>query len=186
MRKVVPITEGVVMSDPQEPEEDEFRNPAKDKDGHASRVQFTCPGGLVGEAQAIIESRYFPSYRVMGDLVRHGFIRHLKYLKTICPVKRSKIRTVEMMMEICRQEEDASDFAEVFDRVGAIVSSHCAGGHTFEAIRFALEIKGQIEGGMPEGFWKDRYLREWDARFGKLVENQPGVGVEALEDWDED
>ena len=148
----------------------EFRVAASDTKGHSARNWFRCVPALARVVDQFVQSKKFP-YRTKGDLLRHALSRHIKWLETLAPVKSVTIE-VDALLDIMRDEEFASDFSSVFDKLGERVSSHMSGGSAGEARRLLLVTLKHIDN-MPEGHWKKKYQMEGESKYGHILKRAP-------------
>lgn len=150
----------------------DFRVPAADTQGHSERVWFRCQPGHAQAVSAIIQSQRWP-YRTKGDLLRHALSRHLKYLASAAdlPIKSLLLR-VDAIMDLLRDEEMNHEFMGVFETLGTRVACHLGNGGEGEARRLIAGIQRQVDS-MPDGYWRDKYARELQTRYGHLLEQAP-------------
>lgn len=146
----------------------QFRVPASDTKGHNARVWARCQPGHAQQLEHILQSKKFP-YRCKGDILRHALLRHLIWLESLEPM-RSVTGQVDAILEVLRDEEFASDFRSLFDKLGERISSHIGQGAEGEARRLILSAIHAIDQ-MPEGYWKEKYKSEVDSRWGYLIKN---------------
>jgi hypothetical protein len=144
----------------------QFRVPASDAKGHSLRFFFRAQPGHGKALESIIQSKKFP-YRTKGDMLRHAFVRHLRWLDSIEHVP-SVTAEVDAIMEVMRDDEFASDFAAVFEKVGQRISSHVGNGAMGEARRLLLTIMTHVRR-MPDGYWRDKYDSEIRERYGHIL-----------------
>ena len=152
----------------------QFRVPASDAKGHATRLWFRCQPGHAHQLEMIIQTRRFP-YRTKGDLLRHALVRHFHYLEAIAPIP-SVTAEVDAILEILRDEEFSSDFIFMFDKLGSQISKHIGEGSVGEARRLLLAVQNRIEG-MPDCYWKDKYKSELSTRYGHLISSAPTASL---------
>ena len=144
----------------------QFRVPASDAKGHSSRFFFRAQPGHGKQLESIVQSKKFP-YRTKGDVLRHAFVRHLRWIESIEPMP-SVTAEVDAIMEVMRVAEFHSDFSAVFEKVGEMISVHMGQGAIGEARRLLLTIMTHIKR-MPDGYWKDKYDRESKERYGHIL-----------------
>jgi hypothetical protein len=151
----------------------EFRIPATDTKGHNARHWFRCIPVMARQVEQIIQSKKFP-YRTKGDLLRHALHRHMGWLLSIEPVP-SVSGQVDAILEIMRDEEMNNDFSLVFDKMAERVSQHLSSGSHREATRLIITIKNCITN-MPDGFWKDKYKKHIEDRYGNIIRDKCKLG----------
>jgi hypothetical protein len=77
---------------------------------------------------------------------------------------------VDAILEIMRDEEMNADFMTVFDKLSERISGHLSSGSNGEALRLTMLVQNHIKA-MPEGYWRDRYEKTLEERFGHLVKS---------------
>lgn len=154
--------------DAQEPQEQWYIG-ARDAQGHSARLWFTAQPGHARDLNSIVASKKFP-YRTVGDVLRHALHRHLKWIQTQHRF-RSVMGQVEMLLEICREEDFGMDLRKSIEHIAGIINKHIAAGNQGQAIRFYLKAMGAVQG-MPDGFWQDKYKDELESRFGHLMKGK--------------
>lgn len=150
------------MFDPQK-----FRIPASDTKGHSRRCQFRTQPGHVNMAEAIVAGNKFP-FRTKGDLYRFALDMALKWLEQQRSVP-SVTKQVDAIMEVMRNEEFNSEMRHMIEKLSGQVADLIGNNSEGEARRLVLKIKRLI-GEMPEGYWRDRYVKEVGDRFGYLLD----------------
>lgn len=152
---------------------EEFIISSTDSKGHNEKFWFRAPGGLDRQIQIVMAAHKFP-YKTPSDLLRHALVRHLHWLTTLEPDICSVMGQVQVVIDICREEQYQQDFNEVFDAVGSTIQRYLSGGHTGEALRTVARCRDTFMD-MPEGFWRDQYMNELMKRFGYLLEGDGAV-----------
>lgn len=153
----------------REPQADDFRIPASDTKGHSVGVTFRVQPGHYQQIGAILGSKAFP-YRSIGDLVRHALTRHLRWLDAQGPVP-SVVKQVDAIMEVMRNDEFQADFHRLFDFSSKQVSHALTHNQPDRARALVRRAKSHIDD-MPDGYWKDEYLREFEEKYGYLLRSQ--------------
>lgn len=146
---------------------DQFRVPAKDTKGHSERVWCRLQPGHARQISTIVEQRVFP-YRQKADLIRHAIVRHLRWLESLAPIP-SVMSEVDLIMDIMREDEFATDFRRVLNTLGERIATHVAQGSEGEARRLLLKALKHVEN-MPDGYWRDRYKEEIIQKHGKFLD----------------
>lgn len=135
----------------------------------------------------IFGSRKFP-FRSKGDLMRWCIKTGVERLEEMEPSRGSVIAQVEAMMTVLRDEQLNHSFLTVFQTMNTTIGMHVAAGADGEARRVIALMRGQIMK-MDSGYWRDRYLRELDEKFGRLMTgegaNMAGF-VDTVDHADED
>ena len=157
----------------------EFVIPASDNQGHSNRFWFRGNPQMAREVELMVTGTDFP-YRTKGDLLRHAVHRHLKWLREQSRVT-SVSQQVDLMINLMRDEELHADFLTVFEMLSTRISQHVSNGSEGEAIRLVRMAQDHI-GGMPDSYWKDRYLRELEVKFGHLVKSSRKANLGSVEE----
>lgn len=161
------------------PDPNSFRVPASDSQGHNSKLYFRCQPGHAQQLETVVQSKKFP-FRNIGEIIRHAIVRELVYLERLEPMK-SITGQVDAIIEVMRDEEFASEFSKLFDRLGQRIAQHLGNGSEGEARRLVLIVQSKLSE-MPEGYWKDRYQSEIETRYGHLVKNAPKCSLRIVPD----
>lgn len=155
---------------------DNFLISATDDKGHGVKVYFRSPPSLLQQIENMLASRCFP-YRNKGELIRHALVRHMYYLRSISssPIP-SVMEQTEIIMEMCRQEDFASSFRQTLAKVAETVNAFMAQGDTGQARKMVLRVQRQINQ-MPEGYWRDKYLKQLEINHGDLLKHAPRASL---------
>ena len=138
---------------------DEFRIPGRDNMGHSVRLFFRTFPGDAEQISAIIQGKYFP-YESQSHLIRHALHKHLNWLHRLKHL--GKLRSVkaanEAMLSLLKEDEYFTEYKDVFDKLSIRLNHHKGQGDFGEARRLLLEFVNCINS-MPEGFWKEKYIK---------------------------
>jgi hypothetical protein len=151
-----------------------FRVPAKDGKGHDERIWVRIQPGHIQAMEAFVQSRKFP-YRSIPELVRHAIFRHLHWLNNLGPV-RSVTGAVDAILALLREDEFMAEFKQVLETMDARVYLHLNQGETNQARRIVLETLRHVKD-MPEGFWKDKYVKTIEEKFSQLLKDAPKASL---------
>ena len=133
---------------------------------------------MARQIEQIIQSKQFP-YRTKGDFLRHALHRHVRWLSTLGEVP-SVMGQVDTILEIMRDEEMNNDFSLVFAKLEERINSYLSDGDSKEAARLILLIKSHIAE-MPSGFWKTKYTKRLNDRFGRLTNGMKKLNLKDIE-----
>ena len=151
-----------------------FQVPASDTKGHNTKLWFRLQPGHAQMIDRVVSSRKFP-YRSQGDLLRHAILRHMHFLDALAPVP-SVLAQVDAIIEVLRDEQFASEFSALFERIGARISAHMSHGSTGQARRLLLVVQKHMDA-MPDGYWKDTYKEELASSYGYLLTESPKASL---------
>lgn len=158
---------------------DEFRVSASDAKGHSERIWGRVMPMVDRQMGEIVSKRYFP-YKGKADLVRHAIDRHLKWLHTLRPMP-SVMKQVEAINIILREEDDAVNFREVFEKTQATANARIAEGHADRARVLIAQVSAEISLMPEESWWKKRYEEEIEQRWGHMFKGQGSVSLRGSE-----
>lgn len=144
----------------------EFRVPASDQKGHNERFQFRAPSAMLRQLDIVVRHGGLP-YRFPAEVVRHALLRHYKWLESISPVP-SVSSQLAAIMEVVQDEEFASEFQVMFNKVAERVNARMGEGDAVGARGLLYRIWSHIEE-MPHGEWKEKYMTEFKKRFGHII-----------------
>lgn len=153
---------------------EDFIIPGQDQNGNSMRLWCRVVPMLDRAIDVIYGSRKFP-FKAKGDLIRWCIKVGVDRLEEMEPVHGSVMSQVEAMMGILRDEELNHSFLTLFHTMTATVGMHVSAQATGEARRVVAVMKSQILK-MEDGYWRQRYLRELDEKFGYLM-NGEGAGM---------
>lgn len=149
---------------------DKFRVSASDEKGHSERIQARVMPALAHQMQILVEKGGFP-YRTKGDMIRHAMMRHLHFLESIGPIP-SVTAQMDAINDLLVEEKISWEFQATLEKLGQMVSSYMGSSADGEARRIILETKKHILR-MPDGYWRDKYLKELGDRWGQILVNAP-------------
>ena len=155
-----------------------FRASAKDEKGHTERLQCRVQPAIAQQISAITSTKAFP-YRTQGDLVRHGVYRHvLQYLPGLLRQLGSggMLASIEGQVDIINMllldEKRSREFEGVFENISRQVTDFMMSGAEGQARRVLLKVKTHIMA-MPDGYWKEKYLKHLEDRWGMMMKEGP-------------
>ena len=149
---------------------DTFVVVATDEHGISERCDFRLPPYLKRQMKAMVLSRRFP-YLDIADLIRHAISRHMNWLPTLRQSIGTHIRpALSAMLEICRDDEVASQIKEVFERVEERVRYHITHGNQGEIIKLCNLLRGQILAVPMSTARAKELLKTFDDRYGSYLQ----------------
>lgn len=137
-----------------------------DSKGVSYRLTFRVPPDLEKGIDAILASQRFP-FTTRGDVLRWATLRAVKELEQMEGLA-SISKRVDILTSVLNNEASHSEFMAVFGHLEESVAKYMADQAPDQAVRIIAMAKYQFEG-MPEGYWRERYLQELTKRFGHLV-----------------
>lgn len=166
---------------------EDFIIPGQDQNGNSIR-EFCRVVPLLDRAMDVIQgSRKFP-FRTKGDLMRWCIKTGVERLDKMEPIAGSVLAQCEAMLGILRDEELNHAFLTVFHTMVATIGMHVQAQALGEARRVIATMQGQIQR-MQDGYWRTRYLKELDDKFGHLMRgHEAGMGefMDGAHEVDED
>jgi secreted Zn-dependent insulinase-like peptidase len=157
------------------PDPKEFMIEASDLKGHNVRLSVRVPPGMAKQGDIVVQSKKFP-YNSLSDLLRHAYRRHLMYLQTLAPVK-SILHEIDIINDILLQEKFNQAFMSVFENMAHMVDMFLGRNEKGEAVRLIRTVQDKVEE-MDDGYWKERYRKEIDNRWGHIISGLKLVGME--------
>jgi hypothetical protein len=117
----------------------------------------------------------FP-YRNRGDLVRHALIRHLHWLERIHKPINSVTGALDAMNALLRENEFHLEMREFFNALAKQIDDLMKHQEQPAARRLLLRTIRSIEG-MPDSYWKDRYLTTLQTQHRDLLATMPKASL---------
>ena len=105
--------------------------------------------------------------------MKHG----LDYLAKYTP--QSNLAQYDAVMRVLQEAEMQKDFEAVFGRLGEVMRHAVAKGNLPAARKVYADLRLALEG-MPDGAWRDLYLRTLQEGWGHLAQ-APGVNLAAVD-----
>lgn len=158
--------------------EEDFVIPAQDTKGHSERIFYRVQPGMMRDLKVIQSSRRFP-FRTIGDIGRLGTKLVIEMLKMMEPMQ-SVSGQVDSIIRIVRDEEFHLEFMGTFEQVGRAINRYISGGEESQARRMLIMIRDEIKK-MPVGYWRSKYWKELNAKYGHLMKDA-GAKLEGVED----
>lgn len=171
-RETQPDSESAAAA--RRPNGDKYWVPVTDNRGHSMPFAFRAQPRYARQIDLIIASKRF-SFKTRPDVLRYALDHTLKELTAGDDTIPSIMAQVEAINEIALHEQLTYEFVAMFVRCSKIVTDYCELGAKGEARRVVALIKAHVDQ-MPEGFWREKYLRELMEKFGHLT-TAPGEGV---------
>jgi len=125
-----------------------------------------------------IQSKQYP-YRTRGDLLRHALHRHMQWLGEMGDLPM--LGQVNSMVDILRDEEFNDDFSRIFSKLDERIKCHVERGDRSEATRLILLMTNHIKQ-MPDGFWRNKYQREIQAKYGEFLKGSYSAKLGEMDD----
>ncbi len=157
VQKLVPKSE----NDP-----DALYAPASDTLGHNASTTFRMPPAMMRQLKALCDDKGFP-LDSKGEICRAALLRFFNDFvgKYNVPSVMGQVRA---MLEVTRETQFNRKYIELFDSLSAEVTSLIASGAMDHASYLIERVVSHIEE-MPEGFWKEKYMKEIRAKFGQFM-----------------
>lgn len=150
-----------------------FRIPASDAKGHSVPKRVRVQPGLANAMKILAGCKAFP-YKDEAELMRHAFVRHVKWLESLGDVP-SVSGIVDAANEVLIQEQMHEEYLEIFTSLRTRINYYIQRGDHTEARKLVGRMSSDFKK-MPDGYWKTQYerqLKEWDW----LFENVPKVNL---------
>jgi hypothetical protein len=144
----------------------EFLVTPADHAGESHRVQFQINPDDLYTLDAIVASQVFP-YRSRSDAQRHAITLLIKHLSRSEDID-GLVAPYRIRMEPSSQFERADYFQLRFEMLKQMVDHHLSMGRKGPARRLLEEAKARLDK-EPQCFWRDRFIRQIDRRWGVFL-----------------
>lgn len=176
-------TARILMFENKKYKEEDFVLPAQDTKGHSERIFYRVQPGMMRDLKHILNGKKFP-FRTLGDIGRLGTKLVVDMLKTMEPIP-SVSQQVDTIIRIVRDEQFHLEFVSTFEQVGQALNRYIGAGEEGQARRVLVMIRDEIKK-MPKGYWRTKYWKALNEKYGHLMKNA-GTGLgEGQEDEEED
>jgi hypothetical protein len=142
--------------------------------GVSYRLTFRVAPDLEKAVDQVLACNRFP-FTTRGDVLRFCVREGLRILEQLEPMT-SVTKRLDMLSTILGEENSHAEFLNIFQHLAATVEKYLADQAADQAKRILAIAKHQFEE-MPEGHWRQRYLKELASRFGPLMSSN-GQGAQ--------
>ena len=149
-----------------------FFTPGRDAGGASERIFVRVTPRMRDWLASYTNDKRFP-FKGLNHLARWCIEQGLRKLDRIRPTPTLTTQ-IAAMQNVLYEEEIAAAFAQVFAQAEARISHYLQDGAKGEACRVVASLRHEIDG-IPDGYWKGKYKREIQTRWGDLLK---GSGVE--------
>ena len=164
-KKTQPVDEDGNPYEQKYPPEQFIVSPA-DSRGVSYRLTFRVMPDMEKMLDQIVASNRFP-FHTRGDVIRWCVREGVGALSQMEPVV-SVGKRVEMLSGVLAEENAHADFMHVFVTLEESIQKYLADQAPDQAQRVIALAKHNFEM-MPEGYWRERYLKELQQRFGQFL-----------------
>lgn len=140
--------------------------PANDHHGHSVRKQFRCTPSMSNEIAKIVQARKWP-WSTEGDMMRWAVWEAVKRCERMEEVPDSMYAIANSMIEASREALMVVTFKTSLDEVEKTVRELMNLGMDSEALKHLSDLKDQAAK-VSESQWREKYLEEFERRFGHL------------------
>lgn len=156
---------------------EEFIIPGQDQNGNSVRLWCRVVPLLDRAIDVLFSSRKFP-FKAKGDVMRWCIKVGAERLNEMEPIAGSVLAQVDAMMSVLRDEEHNHAYLTVFNTMQATIGMHIQAQALGEARRVISTMHGMIMK-MEDGYWRNRYIKELEAKFGHLLKGNlvEGAGM---------
>jgi hypothetical protein len=137
-----------------------------DTRGVSYRLTFRVAPDLEKAVDQVLACNRFP-FTTRGDVLRFCIREGLRVLEGLEPIT-SVTKRLDMLSTILGEENSHAEFLNIFQHLAVTVEKYLADQAEDQAKRILAIAKHQFEA-MPEGHWRERYLKELGSRFGTLM-----------------
>jgi len=137
-----------------------------DSRGVSYRLTFRVMPDIEKSLDQIVASNRFP-FTTRGDVLRWCTREGLRALGNMEPVT-SVTKRIDLISQVLAEENAHAEFMHIFTALEESINKYLADQAPDQAMRVIALTKHNFQM-MPEGHWRDRYLKELDKRFGPLM-----------------
>lgn len=143
--------------------------PASDTKGHNVSTSFRMPPVMKHQLGKLCQSKKFP-LSTEGEIVRAAIMKFLPDAVEKYSVP-SLLGQIEAMRTVITEEAFGRSYMDIFRKLSEEVTALLADGSADQARHVIGKVEACI-GSIPDGYWKDRYVKELRTKFGYLMEKR--------------
>lgn len=143
-----------------------FIIPARDHQGHSTRLWCNVQPSVDHEINVIMASKNWP-FKLKGDFVRWSVWEGVKRIEKMKPVPGSMIVVAETIQESCRAAMQWLAFKTSVDSTDSTVKALMDSGNETEALKLLSNLRTQVMK-LEEASWREQWMGEFNKRFGHL------------------
>lgn len=148
-----------------------------DTRGVSYRVTCRVAPDMEKAMDQVVASNRFP-FSTRGDVMRWCLREGIRILDQLEPVT-SVTKRLDFLSNVLNEENAHAEFMHIFGHLEETVQRYLADQAPDQAIRVIALAKHHFES-MPDGHWRDKYLRELVKRFGTISDTGKGVNLKAV------
>ena len=146
----------------------DFLVPASDTKGHSVPIGLRCTGEMMRNVQVILASNKFP-YKTTSDLLRHGFLRHIRWLISLEPEISESMDYMDIIMELAKTQQMHLKFLASIQSIGDTVEKLLQEGMKSEAKFMVQKILEKLDSHSSNDVWKKKLYGDIKKRFKHLL-----------------
>jgi len=141
-----------------------------DGKGHGDLLHVRMKSWITSKISQLVVSRKF-GYKTPQDFVRDAIVHRLQYWaereESMDDID-SILRHVYVMQDYLEEEQRRMEHEQLINDMTTVVNAHLASGAMEEARRIVYDMRQNADG-IPNNYWRNRYLRTIEQRFGHLL-----------------
>lgn len=145
-----------------------------DSRGVSYRLTFRVMPDIEKSIDQIVASNRFP-FNTRGDVLRWCTREGLRALGNMEPVT-SVTKRIDLVSSVLAEEQAHAEFMHIFTAMEESINKYMADSAPEQAMRVVALAKHNFEM-MPDGHWRDRYLKELGKRFAQHLSGIKGVSL---------
>jgi len=163
----------------------QFVVPSSDSKGKSAQVQFRAQPGHMRQAEILLQSRAFPWYRTLSDMLRHALLRHIIYLESLEPNPDSMLWKLIAMDEVLKDQEIDSAFDKTFSVLDESIRRHMNAGDEDRARKLIYAMWGIIQSASGDDGLKKSYSSRMQKQYGHLLPKEGPLSFADMDDTEE-
>lgn len=146
----------------------QFVVPSADSKGKSVQVQFRAQPAHIRQGEIILQSRRFPWYRTLSDMLRHAWLKHIIWLEQQEPDANSVLWKLVAMDEVLKDQEIDATFDKTFAVMDETIRRHISSGDEARAQKLVRTMWGMIQSAN-DGDLKTSCCKRMQKQYGHLL-----------------
>jgi hypothetical protein len=148
---------------------DRIYSQSVDAKGHSALLHVRVKPWIASKISELIAARKL-DYKTPQDFVRDALVHRLHYWLQEKNLEEldSILGHIFTLHDYLEEEQRRAEHEKVINDMTAVVNNHLTSGGREEAIRIVNDMRNNALG-IPNKYWRNRYLKAIDERFGHLL-----------------
>ena len=140
-----------------------------DPKGHSDVLHVRIKPWISSKIAELIASRQL-DYKTIQEFVRDALVHRLHYWHEQKALKdvASILCHIYTMQDYLEEEQRRAEHEQIINDMTAVINNHLASGGRDEAKRIVRDMRDNALG-IPNEYWRNRYLKIIEERFGHLL-----------------